>query len=31
MQARCSPFLALEDARYIHGAVFTIDGGFTVS
>jgi NAD(P)-dependent dehydrogenase (short-subunit alcohol dehydrogenase family) len=24
-------FLASEDARYIHGAVFTIDGGFTVS
>jgi len=24
-------FLASEDARYLHGAVFTIDGGFTVS
>ena len=24
-------FLASEDARYIHGAVFVIDGGFTVS
>jgi NAD(P)-dependent dehydrogenase (short-subunit alcohol dehydrogenase family) len=24
-------FLATEDARYIHGAVFVIDGGFTVS
>jgi NAD(P)-dependent dehydrogenase (short-subunit alcohol dehydrogenase family) len=24
-------FLAPEDARYIHGAVFTIDGGSTVS
>lgn len=24
-------FLASEDARYMHGAVFTIDGGFTVS
>ena len=24
-------FLASEDARYIHGAVFTIDGGFTVT
>jgi NAD(P)-dependent dehydrogenase (short-subunit alcohol dehydrogenase family) len=24
-------FLASEDARYIHGAVFVVDGGFTVS
>jgi NAD(P)-dependent dehydrogenase (short-subunit alcohol dehydrogenase family) len=24
-------FLASEDARYIHGAAFVIDGGFTVS
>jgi NAD(P)-dependent dehydrogenase (short-subunit alcohol dehydrogenase family) len=24
-------FLASEDARYLHGAVFTIDGGLTVS
>ncbi len=24
-------FLASEDARYIHGAVFVLDGGFTVS
>lgn len=24
-------FLASEDARYLHGAVYTIDGGFTVS
>lgn len=24
-------FLASDDARYLHGAVFTIDGGFTVS
>ena len=24
-------FLASEDARYIHGAVFTIDGGFISS
>jgi NAD(P)-dependent dehydrogenase (short-subunit alcohol dehydrogenase family) len=24
-------FLASEDARYVHGAIFTIDGGFTVS
>jgi NAD(P)-dependent dehydrogenase (short-subunit alcohol dehydrogenase family) len=24
-------FLASEDARYLHGAVFTIDGGFTVT
>ena len=23
-------FLASEDARYIHGAVFVVDGGFTV-
>jgi NAD(P)-dependent dehydrogenase (short-subunit alcohol dehydrogenase family) len=24
-------FLASDDARYLHGAIFTIDGGFTVS
>jgi NAD(P)-dependent dehydrogenase (short-subunit alcohol dehydrogenase family) len=29
--AALAAFLASEDARYIHGAVFTIDGGFTVS
>jgi NAD(P)-dependent dehydrogenase (short-subunit alcohol dehydrogenase family) len=24
-------FLASDDARYLHGAIFTIDGGFTVT